>query len=189
MMLRASCLRCFGAWVSAAVILAGAGAASAQTAFRGFWVDAFNPGFKSTAQIDTMVARAKQGNYNAIVAEGSRKGQRLERARGVLELGDPAKATDIRAHRPAGMCTKAQPRHSSSRVGRGVCVSTAWPPAKNATLAGFRVVHGHAGRHGHRSAATRRASTFSIGFAAVQSIWSARARNRDQLSLDGINWD
>ena len=37
--------------------------------FRGFWVDAFGVGFKSTSQIDTMVARAVAGGYNAIVAE------------------------------------------------------------------------------------------------------------------------
>jgi len=40
-----------------------------QSAFRGFWVDAFHSGFKSVAQIDDMVQRALAGNYNAIVAE------------------------------------------------------------------------------------------------------------------------
>ncbi len=37
--------------------------------FRGFWVDAFGFGFKSTAQIDQMVAMAVAGGYNAIVPE------------------------------------------------------------------------------------------------------------------------
>ena len=31
--------------------------------------DAFGTGFKSTSQIDTMVARAVTGGYNAIIAE------------------------------------------------------------------------------------------------------------------------
>ncbi len=37
--------------------------------FRGFWADAFGTGFKSTAQIDQMVAMAVAGKYNAIIPE------------------------------------------------------------------------------------------------------------------------
>lgn len=37
--------------------------------FRGFWADAFHIGFKSTSQINDMVARAVAGNYNAILPE------------------------------------------------------------------------------------------------------------------------
>ncbi|MBN2448525.1 MAG: family 10 glycosylhydrolase [Phycisphaerae bacterium] len=44
-------------------------AALADEEFRGFWADAFGIGFKSQSEIDTMVARAVTGNYNAIVAE------------------------------------------------------------------------------------------------------------------------
>ncbi len=40
-----------------------------QPAFRAFWADAFSPGFKSASEINAMVGRAQQGNYNAIVAE------------------------------------------------------------------------------------------------------------------------
>lgn len=44
--------------------------ASAQAQeFRAFWVDVFNPGFKSNSQINTMISRAVNGNYNAIVME------------------------------------------------------------------------------------------------------------------------
>jgi uncharacterized lipoprotein YddW (UPF0748 family) len=44
--------------------------AAAQTSeFRAFWADAFHEGFKSTAEIDSMVSRAVAGRYNAIVAE------------------------------------------------------------------------------------------------------------------------
>ena len=38
-------------------------------AFRGFWADAFHPGFKSAPEVDDLVARAVAGNYNAIVPE------------------------------------------------------------------------------------------------------------------------
>ena len=37
--------------------------------FRGFWADAFHVGFKSQSQIDDMILRALEGNYNAIVPE------------------------------------------------------------------------------------------------------------------------
>ncbi len=37
--------------------------------FRAFWADAFSQGFKSTVEINTMVARAQIGRYNAIIAE------------------------------------------------------------------------------------------------------------------------
>ena len=37
--------------------------------FRGFWADAFSIGYKSQAEVDYMIARAIEGNYNAIVPE------------------------------------------------------------------------------------------------------------------------
>ena len=37
--------------------------------FRAFWADAFHAGFKSEAEIDTMVSWALAGNYNAIIPE------------------------------------------------------------------------------------------------------------------------
>jgi uncharacterized lipoprotein YddW (UPF0748 family) len=40
-----------------------------ESMFRAFWADAFHAGYKSTAEIDTMVARAVEGNYNAIIPE------------------------------------------------------------------------------------------------------------------------
>ncbi|MBN1492190.1 MAG: family 10 glycosylhydrolase [Phycisphaerae bacterium] len=36
---------------------------------RAFWADAFHDGYKSTAQIDEMIANAVAGNYNAIIPE------------------------------------------------------------------------------------------------------------------------
>lgn len=40
-----------------------------DASFRAFWADAFNVGFKSTSQINTMVSRAVAGRYNAIIVE------------------------------------------------------------------------------------------------------------------------
>jgi uncharacterized lipoprotein YddW (UPF0748 family) len=37
--------------------------------FRAFWADAFSVGFKSTSQINSLVSRAVDGNYNVIIAE------------------------------------------------------------------------------------------------------------------------
>ncbi len=37
--------------------------------FRATWADAFHAGYKSAAEIDTMVSRAVTGRYNAIIAE------------------------------------------------------------------------------------------------------------------------
>ncbi len=44
-------------------------AAAQPVEFRAFWVDIFNAGFKTPAQVDTMIARAATGRYNAIVIE------------------------------------------------------------------------------------------------------------------------
>lgn len=44
---------------------------------RALWVDSFNPGLRSPAEIDDLVARAKQGNLNTIVAQVRRNAQGL----------------------------------------------------------------------------------------------------------------
>ncbi len=42
--------------------------------FRGFWVDAYNPGLKNPQQISQLVADAKRANANAILAQVRRRG-------------------------------------------------------------------------------------------------------------------
>ena len=44
---------------------------------RAVWVDSFNPGLLSPAQIDELVARAKRGNLNTIIAQVRRNAQSL----------------------------------------------------------------------------------------------------------------
>ena len=49
--------------------------AQTQTAeFRAFWVDAFNPGFKTPQEVTKLIADAKLANANAIVAQVRRRG-------------------------------------------------------------------------------------------------------------------
>ncbi|MEG4496571.1 family 10 glycosylhydrolase [Microcoleus sp. F10-C6] len=46
-----------------------------QTAeFRAFWVDAFNPGFKTPQEVTKLIADAQRANANAIVAQVRRRG-------------------------------------------------------------------------------------------------------------------
>ncbi len=59
----------------AALIFLVAEAARAQTnEFRGLWVDAFNTGFKTSAQVSQLMADARSGNYNALVVQMRRRG-------------------------------------------------------------------------------------------------------------------
>jgi uncharacterized lipoprotein YddW (UPF0748 family) len=41
---------------------------------RGFWVDGFNPGIKSRAEVDQLIARVQQANCNAIFAQVRKRG-------------------------------------------------------------------------------------------------------------------
>lgn len=111
----------------------------AQPAFRGFWADAFHPGFKSTSEIDTMVARAKQGNYNAIIAEVLAYKDSGAGGRGAYwNSAILPKATDVSGGIDplAYLCNRAHAEgievHAWLVAFR---VSTSWPPANNATLA------------------------------------------------------
>jgi len=42
--------------------------------FRAFWVDAFNPGFKTPQEVTKLIADAQRANANAIVAQVRRRG-------------------------------------------------------------------------------------------------------------------
>jgi len=44
------------------------------TEFRAFWVDAFNPGFKTPQEVTKLIADAQRANANAIVAQVRRRG-------------------------------------------------------------------------------------------------------------------
>jgi uncharacterized lipoprotein YddW (UPF0748 family) len=110
-----------------------------QTEFRAFWADRYHTGMRSSSEINSMVSRAVQGNYNAIIAQvlayqdnGSVyhgafwNSSILPKANGISPSFDPlgylvqqAHANGLEAHAwiiPYRACT-------------------AWPPSGNSTLA------------------------------------------------------
>src|SRR5689334_18879980 len=48
--------------------------AHAAEQFRAYWVDAFNAGFYTQAQVDQLIADAKAANLNALVVQIGRRG-------------------------------------------------------------------------------------------------------------------
>jgi uncharacterized lipoprotein YddW (UPF0748 family) len=63
-------------FLAAALAPCGAPAAD-EPEVRALWVDSFNPGLRSPAEIDALIERAKQGNLNTIVAQVRRNAQSL----------------------------------------------------------------------------------------------------------------
>ena len=108
--------------------------------FRAFWADAFSPGFKSTTEIDAMIARALTGRYNAIFAEVLAYHDRTGGGHGAYwNSGIVPKATDI----SGGINPLAylvQQAHANGLEVHAWIVPyracTTWPPSGNATLAG-----------------------------------------------------
>ena len=66
-----------GVLVSAVAIGPGGALAADEPELRALWVDSFNPGLRSPAEIDALIERAKQGNLNTIVAQVRRNAQSL----------------------------------------------------------------------------------------------------------------
>lgn len=112
--------------------------AQAQTEFRAFWADVFHVGYKSTAEIDAMVARAVAGRYNVIMPEmmayqdstvGSHgaywRSNILPRSTVVTDSFDPLAYLVEKAH---AVGIEVHPWMVAFRV------STAWPPAGNSIL-------------------------------------------------------
>lgn len=121
-------------WVTAVFIEEG----FVEYEFRGFWADAFAGGFKSTTQINDMVARAVAGGYNAILPEimayqdtgGSGHGAYwnsaiLPRASDISGSFDPLAYLVTQAH-AAGL--EVHPWLVAFRT------CSTWPPAGNPTL-------------------------------------------------------
>ncbi len=108
--------------------------------FRAFWADAFQQGFKSQSQVDTMIARAVAGNYNAIVAEVLAYHDNATNAHGAYwNSSIVPKAPDI----AGGFDPLAYMVQQAHQVGIEVHawmlpfrVSTSWPPAGNTILQG-----------------------------------------------------
>ncbi len=113
--------------------------AAAQSQFRAVWADAFHDGFKSIAQIDTMVGEAVTGNYNVIIAEVIAFHDQTGGAHGAYwNSSIVPKATDISGGIDplAELCTRAHAQGIEVHCWLiPFRVSSAWPPSGNATLA------------------------------------------------------
>lgn len=106
---------------------------------RAVWVDAFHTGFRSAAEIDTLIARALQGNYNTIFAEVMAHQDNAGGGHGaywnsaiVPAAPDITSGLDPLAY----LCQQA---HASGLEVHtwlvAFRVSSTWPPAGNSTLA------------------------------------------------------
>ncbi len=166
-----------------------------STQWRGFWADAFHEGYKSTAQIDELVALAVAGNYNAIIPEvlayhdnvGSGHGAYWDssivpKASDIVGGFDPlaylvqqAHAADLEVH-----CWLVSFRASSS-----------WPPSGNALLAAHpEWIMVPRSATGFGPVTVDGKYTLDPGSADVQdyliSIVEELANN---YAIDGIHWD
>lgn len=106
--------------------------------FRGLWADAFNVGFKNAGQVDDLIARAQDGNYNAILAEVLAYHDNASNAHGAYWNSTIVpKAPDV----SAGFDPLAYLIQRAHQVGIEVHawilpyrVSTSWPPSGNTLL-------------------------------------------------------
>ncbi|HSW46778.1 MAG TPA: family 10 glycosylhydrolase [Phycisphaerae bacterium] len=113
--------------------------AAAQQQFRCLWGEVFRPGFKSTSEIDTMIAYAVQGNYNAVMPEllayHDNNGYTSHGAFWKSNIVPWAPAVTTSFDPLAYLCQKA--RENNIEVHVWIVpfrASTAWPPAGNSRL-------------------------------------------------------
>lgn len=59
------------------MVAPGGAQAAQEPEVRALWVDSFNPGLRSPAEIDALIERARQGNLNTIIAQVRRNAQSL----------------------------------------------------------------------------------------------------------------
>ena len=60
--------------VAIGLLLGAAAVLLAPTGIRGFWVDAFNPGIKSKAEVDALVGRLQRARCNAVFVQVRKRG-------------------------------------------------------------------------------------------------------------------
>jgi len=80
--------------------------------FRALWVDAFHNGFKTAAQVDTLISEVRTGNFNAVVVEVRKRGDAY------YNSNYEPKATDISASFDplADLITKAHNTNNGPRI-------------------------------------------------------------------------
>ncbi len=170
--------------------------ASGQTAFRAFWADAFHPGFKSTSEIDTMIARAHTGNYNAIIAEVMAYQDSGTGAHGAYwNSSIIPKATDFS---PSSLdpltylCQQAHAQNPPIEVHAWLVtyrVCTAWPPANNSLIQSKWIMVPQ-GNMGGGPATISGKYVLDPGSPDVQEYLVSIVRELvTNYPIDGINWD
>ena len=111
----------------------------AQGSFRGIWCEVFDKGYKSAAEIDSLIHYASQGNYNAILPEllayHDGNGYSAHGAFWDSSIVPPAPAVTPSFDPLAYMCSQA---HAAGiEVHPWIIpfrVSTTWPPTGNTIL-------------------------------------------------------
>jgi len=165
--------------------------------FRGFWADAFHEGFKSQAEINSMVARAVEGNYNAIVPEimayqdysytysghgAYWNSSILPKARDIQVGLDPLAYLVQQAHANG---LEVHPWLVAFRV------CTSWPPAGNPTLSAHpEWLMVHHDNMGGGPAPVSGKYTLDPGSPDAQAYLMSIVRELvTNYEIDGIHWD
>lgn len=179
-------------------LLGLAAPAASADEVRAFWADAFSVGFKSHAQIDALVSRAVQGNYNTIIAEvvafhdtgGSGHGAYYNSA-------IVPKATDISGGIDPLAVLCADAHAAGLQVQAWIVpyrVSSSWPPAGNPLLAAHPewLMTPLAAMDQPLSAASRVGGYYTLdpGSPGAQEYLVSIAREIvENYAVDGINLD
>ena len=164
-------------------------------AFRGFWADAFHQGFKSTVEIDSLIARALEGNYNAIVPEVLAYQDTSGGGHGAYwNSSIVPKATDI----VGGIDPLAYLVQQAHAAGLEVHawlvtyrVSTSWPPSGNSLLTAHpEWIMVPEADMGLGPATVGGKYTLDPGSPEVQEHLISIVRELvTNYEIDGINWD
>ncbi|HOQ87952.1 MAG TPA: family 10 glycosylhydrolase [Phycisphaerae bacterium] len=167
-----------------------------QVQWRGLWADCFHTGFKSVAQIDTLIQHAVTGKYNAIVVEVMGYQDRTGSGHGAYWNSNILpKATDIVGGIDplAYLCQRAAEHGIQVHawlVTFRVCRS--WPPSGNAYLAAhpeFFMVP-RAAMHMGTPVLVGADYVLDPGSPDVQEYLISIVRELvTNYPIDGINWD
>jgi uncharacterized lipoprotein YddW (UPF0748 family) len=164
-----------------------------QPEFRGFWADAFGSGFKSTTQINSMVARAVEGNYNAIVAEVMAYQDDAGSAHGAFWKSDIlpwAPAVTASFDPLAYLCQRAHAHGIEVHAWIvSFRVSSAWPPSGNSHVRPEWLMV-EQGAMGGGPSPVGGFYTLDPGSPDVQEYLMSIVRELvTEYEIDGVNWD
>lgn len=162
--------------------------------FRGFWVDVFHVGMQNAAQVDQMISLAVQGNYNAIVPEVLAYHDNQVGSHGAYWRSNivPRSIYVTSSFDPLGYMVQQAHAHGLEVHCWLVAfrVSSVWPPAGNAFLAGhpewLKVPLASMGT----VAPVGSYYEFDPGSPGVQDYLASIVRElATDYEIDGIHWD